>query len=137
MLRSVRRLWKILTIRQKQRVVVLTGAIIIMAFLEVVNVSALAPFLALASDPSIIGDNSVLTFFFDYFAFDDVDKFLIATGLGVFSLMVGSSAWSALTTWAQLRLVWSLNHQLSVRLLERYLYRPYSYFLTRNTADLS
>lgn len=137
MLRSVRRLWKILTFRQKQRVVVLTGAIMIMAFLEVVNVSALAPFLALASDPDIIGDNAVLAFLFYFFAFDDIDKFLIATGLGVFSLMVGSSAWSALTTWAQLRLVWSLNHQLSVRLLERYLYRPYSYFLTRNTADLS
>lgn len=137
MLRSVRRLWKLLTFRQKQRVVVLTGAIMIMAFLEVVNVSALAPFLALASDPDIIGDNAVLAFLYYFFAFDDIDKFLIATGLGVFSLMVGSSAWSALTTWAQLRLVWSLNHQLSVRLLERYLYRPYSYFLTRNTADLS
>jgi ABC-type bacteriocin/lantibiotic exporters, contain an N-terminal double-glycine peptidase domain len=51
--------------------------------------------------------------------------------------MVFSNAWAALTTWAKLRLIWSLNHQISMRLLERYLYRPYSYFLSRNTADLS
>src|SRR5690625_732606 len=108
-----------------------------MAVLEVVNVSAIAPFLALASDPSMIEDNAILSFLYDFFAFTSVNRFLVAVGIGVFTLMLLSNAWSALTTWAQLRLVWSWNHQLSVRLLERYLYRPYSYFLSRNTSDLS
>src|SRR5690625_5107151 len=108
-----------------------------MAVLEVVNVSAIAPFLALASDPSMIEDNAILSFLYDFFAFTSVNRFLVAVGIGVFTLMLLSNAWSALTTWAQLRLVWSLNHQLSVRLLDRYLRRPYSYFLSRNTADLS
>src|SRR5690625_2985030 len=108
-----------------------------MAVLEVVNVSAIAPFLALASDPSMIEDNAILSFLYDFFAFTSVNRFLVAVGIGIFTLMLLSNAWSALTTWAQLRLVWSWNHQLSVRLLKRYLYRPYSYFLSRNTADLS
>lgn len=132
-----KRLWKTLTRAQQRRVVLLTGAVIVMAVLEVVNVSAIAPFLALASDPAMVEDNAILAFLYDFFAFDSVNRFLVAVGIAVFALMLLSNAWSALTTWAQLRLVWSWNHQLSVRLLERYLHRPYSYFLSRNTADLS
>lgn len=137
MLQLGKRLWETLTPAQRRRVLLLTGGVIVMAVFEVVNVSAIAPFLALASDPTMIESNAILSFLYDFFSFDSVNGFLIAVGLGVFGLMLLSNAWSALTTWAQLRLVWSWNHQLSVRLLERYLYRPYSYFLSRNTADLS
>lgn len=137
MLQLGKRLWKTLTKGQQRRVLLLTGAVIIMAVLEVVNVSAIAPFLALASDPDMIEENVFLGLLYDYFSFNSVNSFLVAVGLGVFALMLLSNAWSAFTTWAQLRLVWSWNHQLSVGLLGRYLYRPYSYFLSRNTADLS
>ena len=137
MFRSIKRLWETLTISQRRRVVLLTGAVVVMAILEVANVSAIAPFLALASDPGIIEENTILAFLYEFFGFDDVNRFLVAVGLGIFFLMVFSNAWAALTTWAKLRLIWSLNHQISMRLLERYLYRPYSYFLSRNTADLS
>ena len=137
MFRSFKRLWEILTISQRRQVVLLTGAVVVMAILEVANVSAIAPFLALASDPRIIEENASLAFLYEFLGFEDVNRFLVAVGLGVFFLMVFSNAWAALTTWAKLRLTWSLNHQISLRLLERYLYRPYSYFLSRNTADLS
>jgi len=137
MFRSIKRLWETLTVSQRRRVVLLTGAVVVMAILEVANVSAIAPFLALASDPGIIEENTILAFLYEFFGFDDVNRFLVAVGLGIFFLMVFSNAWAALTTWAKLRLIWSLNHQISMRLLERYLYRPYSYFLSRNTADLS
>lgn len=137
MMDTGRRLWITLTIPQRRRVIMLSGAVIVMALLEVTNVSAIAPFLALASNPLMIEENEILAFLYEFFGFNDAHSFLVAFGLGVFLLMLVSNAWSALTTWAQLRLVWSLNHQLSLRLLERYLYRPYGYFLSRNTAELS
>lgn len=108
-----------------------------MALLEVANVSAIGPFLALASDPGMIEQNVLLSFLYHRFNFQDANTFLIAVGLGVFSLMLLSNGWSSLTTWAQLRFAWSLNHYLSSQLLARYLRRPYAYFLSRNTADLS
>src|SRR5690606_36514808 len=126
-----------LTVSQRRRVVLVTGAVVVMAILEVANVSAIAPFLALASDPGIIGENAILALLYEFCGFDDVNRFLVAIGLGIFFLMVFNNAWAALTTWAKLRLIWSPSHQISMRLLERYLHRPYSYFLSRNTADLS
>lgn len=137
MLQLGKRLWQTLTIGQRRRVVLLTGAVIVMAVLEVINVSAIAPFLSLATDPTMLENNNILGFLYDLFGFDSPSDFIVAVGVCVFFLMLISNGWSALTTWAQLRLVWSWNHQLSVRLLEQYLDRPYSYFLSRNTADLS
>ena len=137
MLHLGKRLWRTLTTAQRRRVVLLVGAVVVMAVLEVVNVSAIAPFLSLASDPAMVEQNVVLSFLYETFGFSSVNRFLVAAGIGVFALMLLSNAWSALTIWAQLRLVWSWNHQLSVRLLRRYLYQPYSYFLSRNTAELS
>ena len=120
MLQLGKRFWLTLTDVQRRRVVLLVGAVIVMAALEVVNVSAIAPFLALASLPTMIESNNVLGFLYDFFSFDNSDDFLIAVGLGVFFLMLLSNGWAALTTWAQLHLVWSWNHQLSRRLLEWY-----------------
>lgn len=136
-LRLLKRLWRILPARQRRRAFLLTGAVIIMACLEVANVSAIGPFLALATDPSMVEQNVVLSFLYQRFEFQDANTFLIVVGLGVFMVMLLSNGWSALTTWAQLRLAWSLNHYLSSQLLARYLRRPYTYFLSRNTADLS
>src|SRR5262249_53856345 len=51
-------------------------------------------------------------------------------------LLVLSSAASAATTWATVRFSWMRNATLSTRLLRNYLYRPYPFFLERNTADL-
>lgn len=132
-----RRLWRTLNKRQRRRVVLLIVAIVIMAGLEVVNVSAIVPFLSLASDPGMIESHALLNWAYRFFGFQDANRFLIAVGLGLFFLMLASNLWSALTTWAQLRLVWSWNHQLSSALLRRYLNRPYTYFLNRNTSDLS
>lgn len=115
----------------------LTGAVIIMACLEVANVSAIGPFLALASDPGLIDQNVLFSFLYHRFNFQDANTFLIAVGLGVFSLMLLSNGWSSLTTWAQLRLSWSVNHSVLSQLLAQYLFRPYTDFLGCNTGDLS
>ena len=132
-----RRLWAILTPMQRRHAMLLTVAVVVMAALEVVNVSAIAPFLALVSDPTIIEQHIILAYLYDLFAFEDTRNFLIVTGLAVFFLMLLCNVWSVLTTWAQLRIVWSWNHHLSVLLLERYLNKPYTYFLSHNTANLS
>lgn len=132
-----RDLWNVLTPLQRKRALMLTGAVIVMAVLEILNVSAIAPFLTLASDPTMVAENQFLGYLYDVLGFESINLFLVYFGIGVFLLMLLSNAWSALTAWAQLRLVWSWNHELSVRLLKSYLNRPYSYFLSRNTADLS
>lgn len=137
MLRLAQAFWTTLVSRERVKIVLLAVSVAIMAGLEVINVSAIMPFLSVAGNPNVIREEPVLSWLYESFAFEDDSHFLVALGVAAFLLMVTSNGWMALTTWMQARFVWSWNHTLSTRLMQRYLYQPYSYFLTRNTADLS
>lgn len=137
MLKLARTFWKTLTGRERLKIIVLAVAVVVMAGFEVVNVSAIMPFLTVAGNPGAVHEQPLLAWLYQHLRVQDENQFLVALGIGVFGLMLVSNGWMALTTWMQARFVWSWNHTLSTRLLRRYLYRPYTFFLTRNTADLS
>lgn len=137
MMRLVAKFWSSLTGRERLQVIVLCAAVIVMAALEIANVTALMPFLTVAGDPEAIHREPLLEWLFHRLGLKDESRFVVVLGIAVFLLMVVSNLWMALTVWLQARFVWSWNHSLSTRLLGRYLYRPYTFFITRNTADLS
>ncbi|WP_251941801.1 ABC transporter ATP-binding protein [Salinibacter ruber] len=111
-------------------------AVLLMASLQVASVASIMPFLSVASDPSIIQENEYLRWAYSAFGFDDDRSFLIALGLGALLALVVSNVFIILTRWAMERYSWGRNHSLSRRLLRSYLYRPYEYFLTRNSSEL-
>lgn len=129
--------WNTLTHRERAKVIVLAIAVVVMALLEVVNVSAIMPFLTVVGNPETIHERSMLAWLYDQLGVESENRFLVLFGVAVFCLMVLSNGWMALTSWMEARFVWSWNHTLSVRLLRKYLYQPYTFFLSRNTADLS
>ncbi len=107
-----------------------------MAGLEVVSVGSIMPFLQVAAEPASVHENVYLSWAYQRFGFADPNTFLIALGLASFTALVVSNVFIVFTTWAIERYAWGLNHTLSWRLLRSYLYRPYEYFLTRNSAEL-
>lgn len=129
-------IFDILTRRERRNLYMLFGAVLLMAGLEVVSIGSIMPFLKVAADPASVHENVYLSWFYETFGFTDTNTFLIALGLGAFAVLVLSNAFIVLTTWALQRYAWGRNHSLSSRLLRSYLYRPYEYFLTRNSAEL-
>jgi ATP-binding cassette subfamily C protein len=107
-----------------------------MAGLEVVSVGSIMPFLQVASDPASVHENPYLTWAFETFGFDNTNNFLIALGVGALAALVVSNVFIIFTTWALERYVWRCNHSLSLRLLHRYITRPYWYFIMNNSSEL-
>jgi ABC-type multidrug transport system fused ATPase/permease subunit len=132
----LRRLFSLLTRRERRNLYILFVAVLLMASLQVASVASIMPFLSVASDPSIIQENEYLRWAYTTFGFDDNRSFLIALGLGALIVLVVSNVFIILTRWAMERYSWGRNHSLSRRLLRSYLYRPYEYFLTRNSSEL-
>jgi len=132
----LRKLFSLLTRRERQNLYILFVAVLLMASLQVASVASIMPFLSVASDPSIIQENEYLRWAYTTFGFDDDRSFLIALGLGALIVLVVSNVFIILTRWAMERYSWGRNHSLSRRLLRSYLYRPYEYFLTRNSSEL-
>ena len=126
----------LLTPRERRNLYLLFCAVLVMAGLEVVSVGSIMPFLQVAADPASVHENAYLSWAYETVGFADTNSFLIALGLAALVALVVSNAFIVFTTWVLYRYVWGRNHSLSRRLLRSYLYRPYEYFLTRNSAEL-
>jgi ATP-binding cassette subfamily C protein len=126
----------LLTPRERRNLYLLFCAVLVMAGLEVVSVGSIMPFLQVAADPASVHENAYLSWAYETVGFADTNTFLIALGLAALAALVVSNAFIVFTTWVLFRYVWGRNHSLSRRLLRSYLYRPYEYFLTRNSAEL-
>ena len=126
--------------RERRLAWLLLILIIIMAFLEMIDVASIMPFMAVLTNQSLVETNFALNKMFQVstmFGVEDNQQFLFAMGVLVFILLVVSVTFKAITTYAQIRFVQMLQHNISKRLMERYLSQSYSWFLTRNSADFS
>ncbi len=110
-----------------------------MAFLDMIGVASIMPFMAVLSDPGVIETNSLIKNLYlalGTYGVETTQHFLIILGFTVFSLLILSLSFKALTTVLQLR--FALNCQLGLAnlLMKNYLSQTYSWFLNRNSADL-
>jgi ATP-binding cassette, subfamily B, bacterial PglK len=111
-------------------------AILAMAFLEVVGIASILPFMQLASAPDAVTENTWLLMVYETAGFETPRAMLISAGIAVLILIAVANAFTVFTTWLQHKFAWDVLHQLSTRMLRTYLNRPYDYFLTRNTSEL-
>jgi len=132
----VRKLFDLFTPRERRKLILVFGAVVLHALVEVVGIASIVPFLTLVANPSAVQDNAILHWFFATLGFASVNWFLLFLGFVVLGVLVLSNAIAALATWAMLRFSWMQNHSLSRRLLASYLHRPYVFFLNQNTAAL-
>ncbi|HEX7003940.1 MAG TPA: ABC transporter ATP-binding protein [Trueperaceae bacterium] len=133
---AVRKMWALLSRSERKHVYLLLPMITVMALMQVVGVVSVGPFLALVANPEVVETNSLLSSVYDMLGFQSYRSFLLFAGFGALGLLLLSNAISSFTEWSLLRFSWRLNHDLSKRILERYLHKPYVFFLSNNTSRL-
>ena len=137
MLDIIRKVLALLSKGERRQLFLLGIAILGIGLLQMTSLVSIMPFLSVASNPSTIESNMVLHWAYEFFGFTSTNQFLFVLGLAVLAILLISNASIAAVTWLRLRYVWMRNYTLSRRLLHSYLDRPYSFFLGRNSADLS
>lgn len=133
---SIKKLLDLLKPPERKRAYLLLGMILVMALLDMVGVASIMPFMAVLANPELVETNALLKTAYEKLGFTDPRQFLFALGMLVFVLLVVSLAFKALTTHAQLRFTLMREYSIGKRLVEGYLHQPYSWFLSRNSADL-
>jgi len=136
MIETYKKIFSLLDKKEKRNFLLLMLMIIIMSLLDVIGVAAIIPFLAVLSDPEVIQDRALLAFIYDTVPHSGKDNFLFILGLAVLILVSISLAFKALTMYSLVRFSTMRNYSISSRLLENYLSQPYSWFLSRNSADM-
>jgi len=135
----VKKLLALLTPPERKRAGVLMGMILVMAFLDMLGVASILPFMAVLANPELVETNAALNTAFTtsrYIGIHTPEQFLFALGVLVFVLLVTSLAFKALTTYAQTRFALMREYSIGKRLVEGYMHQSYSWFLNRHSADL-
>jgi ATP-binding cassette subfamily C protein len=104
--------------------------------MQMLSVAFIFPFLSVASNPQIIYENHYLNLIYNYLNFQDQRSFLILFGGILLIIFLVANLVGALFTWRSHHFTWSVNHELSVRLIENYLSRDYAFFTQSNSSDL-
>ena len=133
---SLRKILALLTPHERRRAVLLLGMILVMAFLDMVGVASIMPFLAVLASPQVIETNTYLNAVYTRLNFTDPQAFLFLLGVVVFAALLVSMALKALTTYASTRFTTMREYSIGRRLVSGYLHQPYAWFLNRHSADL-
>jgi ABC-type bacteriocin/lantibiotic exporter with double-glycine peptidase domain len=113
--------------------------ILLMAFLDMLGVASILPFMAVLADPNMIQTNTLLNGAFTagrHIGIHTTEHFLFALGVLVFVLLVTSLSFKAFVTHTQTHFVLMREFSIAKRLMEGYLCQPYTWFLDRHSADL-
>jgi ATP-binding cassette, subfamily B, bacterial PglK len=129
----------LLTPSERLQAYLLLFMILIMALLDMIGVASILPFIAVLTNPSLIETNLILNSVFQsskIFGIENYPQFIFSLGVIVFVLLVFSLTFKAATTYIQVRFIQMCEYSISARLVKSYLYQPYSWFLSRHSADL-
>ena len=136
---TLKKLFFLLSLSERKRAGILMVMIVMMAILDTLGVVSILPFIAVLSKPSLVETNNLLIFLFDIsktYGVNTPQEFLFSLGILVFVTLVFSLSFKALTTYAQTRFALMREYSIGKRLVEGYLHQPYSWFLSRHSADL-
>ena len=106
------------------------------AVFQVIGVTSIFPFLAIAADPERIRRSHFGTVFLGLFPPMGDLQLLIITGVIAIVGILFSNALNLLAEYARTLYAQNFGHWLRVRLLRRMASQPYTYFLQRNSGDL-
>lgn len=138
-MKTFKKILFLLSPQEIKHAILLLIMILIMALLDTIGVASILPFMAVLTNPSLVETNLILNNMFqasNAFGVENNQQFLFILGIFVFILLIVSLLFKALTTYAQLRFVQMREYTIGRRLVESYLNQPYSWFLTRHSADL-
>jgi ABC-type multidrug transport system fused ATPase/permease subunit len=106
------------------------------AFFQVIGITSIFPFLAIAADPERIRRSHFGTQFLSLFPPMENRQLLLVAGIIAIVALLLSNAVNLLAEYARTRYAQNFAHWLRVRLLRRMASQPYTYFLQRNSGDL-
>jgi ABC-type multidrug transport system fused ATPase/permease subunit len=106
------------------------------ALFQVIGITSIFPFLAIAADPERIRRSHFGTQFLSLFPPMENRQLLLVAGIIAIVALLLSNAVNLLSEYARTRYAQNFAHWLRMRLLRRMAAQPYAYFLQRNSGDL-
>ena len=138
-MKNLKKLLYLLSSKDRKRASLLLIMVFVMALLDMLGVVSIMPFMAVLTNPEVVETNTILKTAFktaSIFGVETNRQFLFFLGVVVMVMLVVSLTFKALTMYLQVRFTSMCQYRIAKRLVEGYLYQPYSWILNRHSADL-
>ena len=119
---------------QKRRLVFVFFTIVASSTLELLGVTAILPFVQAIVSPDQLMSNKYIKSCCQFFNIHNYRGLLVIVSLGIIMVYIFKNAFILYANYVQTDFLTSLQHKLSVKMLDSYLNRPYSFFLDTNSA---
>jgi len=130
-------LFNILTPSQKRLIVGVQVAVVVVSLIEVAGVASVAPFLAVALNPSVIEQNQALQFAYQFGGFNSTRNFTISFGIAIAIFIFIGNLISLLTMLAMTFFGLFLGESLASRLYGFYIKQNYLFHTKTNSSLLT
>lgn len=139
-MQTFKKLFYFLKPHERKQGILLFMMITFVALLDMIGVASIMPFVAVLSNPDIVETNLILNTMYQAlknFGVENIQSFIFVLGLLVLSLLFISLSCKGLATYAQIRFAQMCQYNISKRLVEEYLNKPYSWSLNKNSSEIS
>jgi len=133
----VKKLLALLTPRDKKLLIALVIFSFFISLLEMVGISAIMPFISVASDFNSIHSNRYFEAVYNFFGFKSEIDFVVAFGVVLIIFYIFRSAINLLYFYSLARFSKGRYHLIAYRLFENYVFMPYRDFIEKNSSELT
>ena len=137
MLKDLKDLFFLLTSKQKKKLYLLQVLVILMSFTELVSLISIGPFMAIVGDTTILDRPGILSSLKEIAGIQEVDSFLIFLALLIVFVLFISSILSMYTIWRLSMYAAEVGAELSSRLYNFYIYKPWLFHAQSNSTQLT
>ncbi len=137
MFHLAKELFALLTPDQRRRYLSLQIMMVFMAFLELVGIASIGPFMALVADTQLLETNSILNQIYVVSGVSTHTDFLFITGCIVLLMLGIASVFSIITTWRLSLFAFSVGTEISDRLYHYYLQKNWLFHASGSSAQLT
>lgn len=132
----IRKVYVLATPYGRKNLLIVTGFSFAQGVFQVLGVTSIFPFLALAADPASLRNSQFGTKFLEFFPRMDDGRLLLVSGVFAIVMLFLSNGVNLLAEFVRTRYAHQFGHWLRVRLLRQIATRPYTDFLQENTGVL-
>jgi ATP-binding cassette subfamily B protein/ATP-binding cassette subfamily C protein len=132
----IKQLRNLLTRVHKAELIVLVFLAIGLSVIETLAVSAIMPFISVATNPDLL-DSGIYKQVFDFFHFTRKSSFVMALGFAIMGFYGFRALYNVVYTYILARYSFGIFRYLSGRLFRTYLALPYINFINRNSSELT
>ena len=132
-----RRVWRLLTPRQRRRAVWLQGYFMLAGLVQVLGVASIAPFIALLANPALITAHPLLQPLYAWSGAASPVAFLVGVAVALMAVIIASNAIVAASTWFIMTFALRLTLELERDVLRGYLHRDFAEVARTDSAQLA